>query len=162
VGSFLYYSTQTVLAFRICKRYFQGKFYVHCCEEFDPKTNADSSNPASLKQYFEGVARNEDTGSAKFRNVKTKLKQVALQKRRAGDIDDFEYKALTHEIACASTNDARPLLFLIAKSKISSDQRSEVPIQHRANRDSIEYVIRDLEFSQFEYILDRLEIDGKV
>src|SRR5258706_1278105 len=158
MGQFLYYSTQTQLAYFISKVYFGGKFYVHCAEEFAPQTNPGSSSPASLYAHFKEVAESDDRSDPQVRRIKQRLKEVALEKRHADELTAVEYRALTWEIENAAPRQFAPVLYLIPKSVVKSKQLERLPPEQCANPDSIEYTIKNLLESQFEAMISRVKL----
>jgi hypothetical protein len=161
-GNFLYYSTNTLLAYRITNRYFHGIFSVHCAEEYDPDNqtgNPPSSSPALLYWQFRLVAESGDRGNDKIISVKNKLKRVARSKLRTGEITQNEYDALRWEVNAAESWYFTPILYLISREKVGSRAKA-IPIDKRANPNSKEYMIDDLKADKFEVISVRLRLVG--
>ena len=158
MGQFLFYSTQTQLAYFISKAYFGGKFYVHVAEEFAPQTNPGSSSPASLYQHFKDIAERDDRGDPQMRRIKQRLKEVALEKRQAKELSTAEYRALTWEIENAAPRQFAPVLYLIPKSEIKGKQLGRLPPELCANPHSIEYTIKNLLENQFEVMISRMKL----
>jgi len=160
MGQFLYYSTQTQLAYRICNRYLKGHFYVHCTEEFAPRMNPGSSNPSALYEHFQQVVEQDDRGDTQVWRIKQRLKEVALAKQK--ELGRKQFRTLLWEIEHAQTRDFLPILYLIQKSELKAAQRKQLPPELCANPNSVEFTITDLVESQFDKIESSLKMTNSL
>lgn len=158
--SFLYYSTQSILAHRISERYFKGKFFVYCAEAYDPQ-NPASSSPAQLYQLFRMIAETDDRGNPKVVDHKTKLKANARRMLAEGKLRREEYDELVWEINYARAHDFAPILYLILRNAVSH-KITPVSIRRAASVDSREYKIEDMLIDDFETIRPKLGLSGGV
>lgn len=149
--SFLYYSTQSSLAYLIASEFYDDTFYVYCAEVFDPPTNPGSSSPKNVYETLRLIVQRGDRRHPKVIDTRKALKRVARRKMNNGDITDEQYKAIKWAIDKAEARDFAPLIFLILRDTVAH-RTHRVPMQQRASLSSEEYIIPDLKPDEFEIL----------
>ena len=155
----LLYATVTFMKFRIQRDYRNDVHYVWCSEHFDSKKlgayapgsrTARSADPAAIyRELAEDVATG-DLHSAKITSQRASLKELAIEWEAAGEITKDEKEEIVYMLDHALIQAWRPLLYLIPRN-LEADRLELVPIEERASVEK-EYIIRDLQRSDFEII----------
>ncbi len=155
----LLYATVTFMKFRIQRDYRNDVHYVWCSEHFDStklstyapgSKTARSADPAAVyRELAEDVATG-DLHSAKIVSQRASLKDLAIRWETAGEITKDEKEEIVYMVDKAPFQEWRPLLYLIPRNLVA-DRLELVPIEKRASTEK-EYIIRDLQRSEFEII----------
>ncbi len=147
------------MKFRIQRDYRNDVHYVWCSEHFDSTKldpyapgfkTASSADPANIyKRLVEDIAT-KDLHSSKIARQKTTLKKLANDWANASEITQKQQEEIVYLVDNASFQEWRPLLFLIPLNLVA-ERLELVPIERRASGGK-EYIIRDLQRSEFEII----------
>ncbi len=101
----------------------------------------------------------DDRADPKIEQHKEKLLEVAQQKQARGEITRDQYDAIEYEVSNSETRDFAPFLYLIVRERVKG-RTQDVIVQKRANPNSEEYIIEDLDSSEFEMIRTSIELSG--
>jgi hypothetical protein len=154
----LLYSTNTWLAYKISKEYYDDIHYVWCSPYFSVKsvpaydyTNPPSSSPSDIyDRLFEEVMRG-DLHSARIEANRVGIICGANKKAEAGVISSSQKKEIYSIVKQADTRNFRPLLFIIPFS-LMADAVKLVPLNRRAHPFSVEFIIESLPRSYFDIV----------
>jgi hypothetical protein len=143
----LLYSTNTLLAYRIGRKYYGDEHYVWCTPHFDPRkesrldaTVPPSSSPAEIyRGLFEDVQR-ADLHSAKIEENRAGIASGVELKWDSGVISTDQAIEILKIVEAAGCQDFRPLLYVIPHALVKPMLR-EVPLEKRASLMSDEFVI---------------------
>lgn len=155
-GRVFYFSTNTQAAFAISEGYYRNRHFVWCSPDFDvpptpgaPYQVAPSSCPKRL--YWRYLDEMMDTHSTLYRDNKRGIKKGAAAQRKAGVIDDAQYREIVESLRRLTPMHFRPMLYIIPESVVKSRVVTVAP-RGRANVGVPEYQIPDLHRSEFTYI----------
>ncbi|HEX6145006.1 MAG TPA: hypothetical protein VFZ01_19990, partial [Geminicoccaceae bacterium] len=154
----LLYSTQTLLAYRINQRYFQGQHWVWCSPYRGFASTAmydsavpPSSSPLEIYRNLHQEVRRTEHHSDRINANREGLLKGAESKLRQGVIDDATAYEIAAVLERAERADFAPLLYVIPFSLVSGQVRV-VPVEHRAHPLSDEYHIEALHRDCFDVI----------
>lgn len=151
VNDILLYSTGTELAYRIAKEYYKNIHYVWCTEAFDAAIQPGTSNPRTLcSRYLDQILK-KDRHAKEIQNNKAGILKGATAKRQAGVISEKQYNEIKVLVGCAKYEDFYPVIYLINK-KLVKKRLKIVNKSEAASDSSIEYIIDDLNRSEFDII----------
>lgn len=153
------YSTNTLLAFRIAEKYYQGKHYVWCAPYFSAnslpeaeRTTPPSSTPSAIyDRLYQEAFSGDEHEQWKIDANKTGLRNGAEAKAKAGVITEQQKLEIQAMINSAKPRHFRPLLYIIPYSSIL-DLLKKPAVEKRADILSEEYIIESLPRSTFDYI----------
>ncbi|MEA2204241.1 MAG: hypothetical protein QOE77_1017 [Blastocatellia bacterium] len=113
--------------------------------------NPPSSSPEGIYETLLKDVANNDRRSEKIRLNKAGLRRGANSRHSQGVINDFQRLEILDKVRLAQISDFKPLLYVIPYSLVSG-LLSTVPVKHRANPLSEEYIITRLPRSSFDII----------
>ena len=147
----LLYSTNTELAYRIAKEYYNREFYVWCTDSFDAPLQPGTSNPRTLCQRYLDQIIKQDRHAHEIENNKAGILKGAKVKLSCGIITEDQYKEISAKVTFARLEDFYPMIFLINKRAV----RGRITIVEpgdAASDNSVEYIVSDLQWNEFEVI----------
>ncbi len=155
----LLYATVTFMKSRIQRDYRNDIHYVWCSEHFDStklsiyapgsRTPRRADPIAVYRELAEDVATG-DLHSAKIASQRASLKKLAIEWAAGGEITKDQKEEIVYMVDHALIQEWRPLLYLIPRNRVA-DRLELVPMEKRASVEE-EYIIRDLQRSEFEII----------
>ena len=154
------FSVGTELAYKIAKRYYKSH-YVWCSPFFDNRTQAVTSNPASICNQYLSVISTGDRHSEVIDNNKAGILTGATKKYEAGIIDKKQLETIQNAVAAAEYSSFMPVVYVIMTSKIKN-KCCEVFGNEKASDESIEYRIEDLQPDEFQLIDIKNVVNGIV
>ncbi len=110
-----------------------------------------SSNPADIYRDLKTDIKDRDSHSAKINEQKVRLESLALDWHASGEIAEQQRDEILYMVEKASFEDWHPLLYIIPYEEVKG-RLITVPPQKRANPMEPEYIIEDLERSEFDII----------
>lgn len=145
------YSTNCILANRICEQYYGGLHYVWCSTIFGSPSmgNVLSKNPASSTPYERYKRLEIDVGppadihSPLIASQRVGIKYGAKEKYKCGKISIQERDEIYQIADQADPSDFTPLLYLIPYEKVKSVIK-RAPLGKRAHPLSDEWIIDEL------------------
>lgn len=147
----LLYSTNTELAYRIAKEYYNNIFYVWCTDTFDAALQPGTSNPRTLcSRYLDQILKN-DRHAVEIKQNKAGILKGASEKLKQGVITDKQYEEISVRVAYAEMTAFYPVVFLIDRRSVSSRLEIVEP-KDAASNHSVEYILKDLKWNEFEMI----------
>lgn len=147
----LLYSTNTALAYKIAKDYYNNVFYVWCTDAFDAALQPGTSNPRTLcSRYLDQIIRN-DRHAVEINQNKAGILKGASEKLKQGVITQEQYKEISTRVAFAEMEAFYPIVFLIDKRSVKGRLQVVEP-KDAASNHSVEYIIKDLKWNEFEMI----------
>ena len=156
---FVLYSTNTELAYTIAKEYYNRTYYVWCTDSFDAMLQPGTSNPRTLcARYLEQIIK-QDRHAFEINNNKVGILKGATEKLRQGIINDDQYREISTRVAYAKMEDFYPMIFLINRKAVK-DRLETVDQKDAASNKSIEYVIKDLQWNEFEIVRIKNMLSG--
>lgn len=145
------YSTNTELAYRIAKEYYNNTFYVWCTDAFDALLQPGTSNPRTLcSRYLDQIIKN-DRHATEIKQNKAGILKGAAEKLKQEIITEEQYKEISVRVAYADMTAFYPVIFLIDKRAVKSRLEIVEP-KDAASNNSVEYIIKDLDWNEFEII----------
>jgi hypothetical protein len=154
----LLYSTNTLLAYHINQTYYGELHYVWCSAFYGAANipapyhpNPPSASPQEIYDILMKDVENGDRHSQKIRLNKAGLRRGATFKFGEGDISDTQRLEILDKVRLAGLADFKPLLYVIPYAHVST-MLSTVPVRHRANPLSEEYIIARLPRDSFDII----------
>jgi hypothetical protein len=154
----LLYSTNTLLAYHINQTYYGELHYVWCSAFFGVanipspyRPNPPSSSPQGIYETLLKAVENGDRHSEKIRLNRAGLRRGATFKHGQGDITNSQRLEILDKVRLAQIADFKPLLYVIPYAPVSG-MLSTVPVRHRANPLSEEYIIARLPSTSFDII----------
>lgn len=147
----LLYSTNTELAYRIAKEYYNREFYVWCTDSFDAPLQPGTSNPRTLCQRYLDQIIKKDRHAYEIENNKAGILKGATQKLSNGIITKAQHEEIRAKVAYARLEDFYPMIFLINKRSVKG-RITIVKPSDAASDNSVEYIISDLHWNEFEVI----------
>lgn len=148
---FLLYSTNTELAYKIAKKYYYGTFYVWCTDAFDAALQPGTSNPRTLcSRYLDQILKN-DEHAVEIKNNKAGILKGANEKLKQGVITQEQYNEISARVAYAEKEAFYPIVFLIDRRAVKG-RLEVVEAKDAASVHSVEYIIKDLKWNEFETI----------
>jgi len=160
------YSTNTWLAHKVSKEYYDDFHFVWCSPYFSARsvsgydyTNPPSSSPGEIyDRLFADVAAG-DRHSAKIKDNRWGIIEGAEKKCLEGRITRKQLREIREVVKDAEMLKFRPLLYIIPFASVVN-MIKDAPIHARANPLSKEYIIERLPRSHFDIIeFRRLSID---
>jgi len=147
----LLYSTNTELAYRIAKEYYNNTFFVWCTDAFDAALQPGTSNPRTLcSRYLDQILKN-DRHAVEINQNKAGILKGASEKLKQGIITKEQHYEISLRVAYAEMEAFYPVVFLIDRRSVKS-RLEIVKSKDAASNHSIEYIIRDLKWNEFEMI----------
>lgn len=155
------YSTNVYLKYYIHKHFYDDIHYVWCSELFDATKagaytasshNPPTSNPADIYRDLKQAVARGDRHNDKIKKQILTLKGRASKSRKDGRITDDQKKKIHYLISNCEFEMWRPLIYIIPYQLVAGKKLIEVPIQKRANPAGMEYIIEDLQGSEFDVI----------
>lgn len=154
----LLYSTNTLLAYHINQTYYGELHYVWCSAFFGVENipspyhpNPAGSSPQGIYATLLGAIENGDRHCEKIHLNKAGLRHGATAKHGHGEITNTQRLEIFDKVRLAQLADFKPLLYVIPYSLVSSNLKT-VPVKHRANPLSEEYIIARLPRASFDII----------
>jgi hypothetical protein len=154
----LLYSTNTLLAYHINQTYYADLHYAWCSAFFGAanipspyRPNPPSSSPQEIYETLLKAVESGDRHSERIRLNKAGLRRGATFKHGQGDISDMQRLEILDKVRLAQCADFKPLLYVIPYTLVS-DMLITVPVKHRANPLSEEYIIARLRRNSFDII----------
>ncbi len=154
----LLYSTNTLLAYHINQTYYGEVHYVWCSAFFGAanipspyRPNPPSSSPQEIYETLLKAVENSDRHCEKIRLNKAGLRRGATFMQGRGDISNAQRLEILDKVRLAQLADFKPLLYVIPYNLVSG-MLSIVPVRHRANPLSEEYIITRLSRASFDII----------
>lgn len=152
------YSTNTSLAHKVSKEYYDDFHFVWCSPYFSARavsgydyTNPPSSSPGEIyDRLFADVAAG-DRHSAKINDNRTGIIKGAEKKCAEGRITRKQLREIREIVEDAETLSFIPLLYIIPFASVVNMVKDS-PIHARANPLSKEYIIERLPRSHFDII----------
>ena len=158
---FILYSTNTELAYEIAKEYYNRTFFVWCTDSFDAMLQPGTSNPRTLcTRYLEQIIK-RDRHAFEINNNKAGILKGATAKLQQGVITAEQHKEISARVAYARMEDFYPMVFLINR-KLVKGRLEIVEKEEAASNSSIEYIIKDLKWNEFEIIRVKNMLSGVV
>lgn len=155
------YSVGTYLAYIISRRYYGNIHYVWCTTKFNDLGQPPTSNPCKIcRGYLEQIVTGDRHAKEIERNIMGIL-AGAEKKFNVGIIDKKAYNTIKETVSISEYESFFPVLYIIDSRKVEGKCR-EVPEADRASNHSVEYVIENLEESEFEIIFVKDMISGIV
>jgi hypothetical protein len=154
------YSTNTYLAHKLCKMFYNDAHYVWCTPFFDPenlgrydigKDTPPSSSPLNIYKTIKEDIKRKDKHSDKIKQNIAGLKRGATINLRDNKITDEEYELINQTIEKAELEDFRPLLYVINYNMVK-DRIQKVSPELKAHPLSEEYIIPDLHSGEFDIL----------
>lgn len=147
----LLYSTNTELSYKIAKEYYDNTFYVWCTEAFDAALQPGTSNPRTLcSRYLDQILKN-DRHAVEIAQNKAGILKGATEKLKQGVITEEQHKEISVRVAYAEMEAFYPVIFLIDKRAVKG-RLEVVEAKNAASNHSVEYIIKDLKWNEFEMI----------
>ena len=154
----LLYSTNTSLAHKVSKEYYDDFHFVWCSPYFSARsvsgydyTNPSSSSPGEIyDRLFVDVATG-DRHSANIEANRFGIIKGAKKKAAEGRITRKQLREISKMVEDAETLSFIPLLYIIPFASVVN-MIKDAPIQARANPLSKEYIIERLPRSHFDII----------
>lgn len=147
----LLYSTNTELAYKIAKEYYNGTFFVWCTDAFDAALQPGTSNPRTLcSRYLDQILKN-DRHAVEINNNKAGILKGASEKLQQGVITQEQYNEISVRVAYAEKEAFYPIVFLIDRRAVRG-RLDVVETKDAASAHSVEYIIKDLKWNEFEMI----------
>lgn len=154
----LLYSTNTLLAYHINQTYYGELHYVWCSAFFGAanipspyRPNPPASSPQVIYETLLKAVENSDRHCEKIRLNKAGLRHGASLKQGQGDITKTQRLEILDQVRLAQVPDFKPLLYVIPYTLVSG-MLTTVPVKHRANPLSEEYIIARLPRISFDII----------
>jgi len=158
------YSTNSLLAYRISKRYYNDKHYVWASPSFGSRStqepligNPVSSRPASRYKQLREEVRDTDRHGHLIQEQRLGLRTGAQMKHDQGVISKEQRDEIMAVVDAAEIADFKPLLYVFSLDDVKGVVK-KVPVNERAHPLSEEYIIEELPGSMFD-ILD-LDLDN--
>lgn len=147
----LLYSTNTELAYKIAKEYYGSIFYVWCTDAFDAALQPGTSNPRTLcSRYLDQILKC-DKHAVEIKQNKSGILKGALEKLKQGVITDEQYTEISARVAYAEMTEFYPVVFLIDRRSVKGRLEIVEP-KDAASSHSVEYILKDLKWNEFEMI----------
>jgi|SRR6266850_3966866 len=154
----LLYSTNTLLAYHINQTYYGELHYVLCSAFFGAdnipspyRPNPPSSSPQRIYETLLKEVENGDRHSQKIRLNRAGVIRGATFKHGQGEITGAQRLEILDKVRLAQFADFKPLLYVIPYFLVSGALIT-VPVKHRANPLSEEYIIERLPRTSFDII----------
>lgn len=153
------FSTNCLLAYRICKQFYENLHYVWCATIFGSPDVDDPlvRNPRSSAPYERFSELKKDTGrsgdhhSNIVSDQRTGIKRGAEAQFTAGEITEDERDEILEIVDAAEISDFEPLMYVIPFQKVKRIAK-KVPVSKRAHPLSDEWLIPRLPRDYFEII----------
>jgi len=147
----LLYSTNTELAYKIAKEYYDNTFYVWCTDAFDAALQPGTSNPRTLcSRYLDQILK-DDRHAVEIKQNKAGILKGAAEKLKQGIITNEQYNEISVRVAYAENTAFYPIVFLIDRRSVAGRLEIVEP-KDAASNHSVEYIIKDLRWNEFEMI----------
>jgi hypothetical protein len=152
-GFLVYYSVNTLLAYEINQRYYNGAHYVWCSPYFHTLrgSNPPSSNPRDLLRDFQRDIDRGDVHSSLIKQNRLGILSGCKAQRRNGVIDKYQEKEIKDIVNAATLIHFTPLLYVIPATKVRKIILP-APIAKRASVLSFEYIIENLPDTHFDLV----------
>ncbi len=145
------FSTATLLAFKISKEYYNDRHFVWCTTSFDDFNQPGSSNPRTIcNKYLDQALKGDKHGNEIIRNKANILKGARI-KCNEGIITEEQREKIMATVTDAPFEAFMPVVYLV-KTQIVIDKLQIVPDTRKANDTSKEYIVNDLQPSEFTII----------
>lgn len=150
------YSTNTLLALRIGRKYYEDIHYVYVtsdfgCESLSNKlyANPPTSSPLKIYKNLQDEIEAGDLHSEKIDRNRIGLRKGVQAKRKAEVIDEQKEQEILKIIERAETRDFKPLLYIMSYKEVKHLLKP-VPVEERAHPLADEYIIESLPGDLFE------------
>lgn len=159
----LLFSTITELAYSIDRKFYNGVHFVWCTETFDANVQPRSSNPKTLcARYIEQLIT-EDKHASEINNNKAGILKGAKAKLEQGATTKEQFEDIKTLVRYARKEDFYPIIMLINRNAVIKKQKLHVVSADKAaSKNSIEYIIYDLQHNEFEAIHLRDVLSGAI
>jgi len=144
------YSTNTLLALRIGRKYYDNKHYVYCTSDFGCPSlsnrldaNPPTSSPYKIYHTLQAEVEAGDLHSEKINLNRIGLRKGAETKHATGIISEEQKQEILKVIERAETRDFKPLIYLMVYNEVSN-LLTVVPVEERAHPLADEYIIKCL------------------
>ena len=153
------YSANSLLAYKVSKRFYSDHHYVWCATAFGSPSLDDPlvKNPRSSVPYERYTELSKDTGrvgdkhSAIVNSQKMGIKAGAQAKFDAREITKDERDEIIEIVDAAEISDFEPLMYVIPFDKVKKIAK-RVPVAKRAHPLSDEWLIQKLPRKYFDVI----------
>lgn len=147
----LLYSTNTELAYKIAREYYNNIFYVWCTDAFDAALQPGTSNPRTLcSRYLDQILKC-DRHAVEIEQNKAGILKGASEKLKQGIITDKQHEEISARVAYAEMTEFYPIVFLIDRRSVR-ERLEIVEPKDAASNHSVEYILKDLKWNEFEII----------
>jgi len=150
----IYYSINTYLSNLINKEYYNDIHFVYVAPCFNCSINPRSSNPSEI--YSELVKdlnpRTLDYHSAKIKSNRLGIIKGAIIKEKEGLIDEETKNIIVELSKKADLTLFEPLIYIIPANLINNSRLNTPNFTLKAGNTSKEYIIKDLNSSEFDII----------
>lgn len=146
------YSAGSYMAYTIAKRYYHDRHFVWCTTRFHSPEQPPTSDPQTICNTY---LRQIKTGDQHFRQIadnKFGILRGARIKLEDGEITGEQYKEIEAQVSSAYYEMFCPVLYVIPGEKVEH-KCEDVPVEEKASDDSIEFVIKELDETEFEVIM---------
>lgn len=150
------WSTTCHLKFVVQERFY-GTHYCWCSPVFEAAAlgryevgskQARSSDPATIYRDLYNFQRSPERHDTKVASFRKSILEVALRKRESHEIDDITMGRIAAMVRNASTDDWRPILYVIPFAGL--ERRIHLVDIEDAASSEPEYIINDLGRDEFE------------
>lgn len=152
------YSTNTVLAYRINRKYYGDVHYVWCAPEFGSAPlgggapgNPPTSRPLHRYRQLQAESQAGDLHSSLIGEQKAGLRKGADEKLKGGVITPPECDEIIQVIDSAPLSDFKPVIYAMAFAAVKHLAK-RVPVAQRAHPLSEEYIIETLAGDIFDIL----------
>jgi len=160
IGFKLLYSANSVLSYRIAKRYYNDKHYVWCSPDFGSLAGTRSAlqkNPPTSRpkyRYYRMLQEvmESDRHAVAITETRSGLLRGVEVQREAGRVSLATAEEILTVIRGAAMSDFRPLLYVIPVTSEILPRIKVVPVQHRAHPLSEEFIIPNLTSDEFDIV----------
>ena len=151
------YSTNVLLAYKICKFYYNDLHYVWCTPDFgSPSSGVLTCNPPSSQALYrynclQTAVKGGDLHSASITEQRTGLTHGTQTKYDKGVITKEQRDDILYAIEKSPITEFRPLIYAIPYADVKHLLKP-VPIADRARPTSLEYIIEELPGAMFDIL----------
>ena len=152
------YSTNTLLAYKINKKYYQDIHYIWCAPEFGSAPigggkpgNPPTSRPLYRYRLLQEESQAGDLHSALIGEQKSGLRKGAESKLKAKVITKPERDEIIQVIDAAPLTEYKPLIYTMTFADVKK-MAKRVPVAERAHPLSEEYIIEKLPGDAFDIL----------
>lgn len=153
------YSTGTLLSYRIAKKYYNDTHYVWCTTKFNSKLQPPTSNPLTICRRYLEQSVTSDRHSHEIEQNKAGILKGAKIKYDNNIITKKQYIEIRSIVNSSEYKDFLPVIYIINSSKIKHKCK-EIETEKKASDSSVEFIIEDLKYDEFEIIKIKDIIDS--